>query len=182
METTHYLAEHKGEMVWNRRDRLKLITGDTVVRSKILVGAQKPTRLANGAIAKGIIGGVSLKPTSFSNSNNSATTHSAAILEGGNTTNDPQVDVSSKHLDLSSIYQVQVSPSISHHNLTSSVYQESACSPEKKRKTGEILIGHSTLTTTSAGSIASGNNYSGNATIVSSKIIPSSQDPQINKG
>ena len=181
METTHYLAEHKGEMVWNRKDRLKLITGDTVVRSKILVGAQKPTRLANGAIAKSIIGGVSLKTTSFGNLNSSAT-HSAAILEGGNTTNDPQVDVSSKNLDLSSINQVQVSSSISHHNVTSSVYQASACSPEKKRKTGEIHIGHSKLTTTSAGSITSGNNYSGKATIVTSKIVPSTHDPQIHKG
>ena len=66
VETTHYLVEHKGEMVWNRRDRLKLITTDTVVRSKILAGAQKPTRLANGAIAKGI-GVVSLKSSSFAN-------------------------------------------------------------------------------------------------------------------
>ena len=68
-ESSHYLVQHKCEMVWNRNDRLKLITTDTNVRSKILTGAQKPTRLANGAIAKGIGGvGGPLSATPFSSS------------------------------------------------------------------------------------------------------------------
>ena len=46
---THYVTKHKCQQLWNRQNKLEIITSDS---SRILSGSQKPARLANGAIAK----------------------------------------------------------------------------------------------------------------------------------
>ena len=176
VETAHYLNEHRCEMVWNRKDRLKLITTDTVVRSKFLSGSQKPTRLANGAIAKGIIGGVggSMKPQSLNNLNTTATP-SSTILESGNNVTD-HIEIASKPIDLPNVATVQASSSINQHPVASHVYPEIGCTPEKRRKPGEINVGRQKP---ASSGIGSGNSYIGNATIITSKIVPLHHDTQI---
>ena len=174
VEATHYLVEHKGEMVWNRRDRLKLITTDTGVRSKILAGAQKPTRLANGAIAKGI-GGVSLKSPSFNNSTKS-TTDSTSIIDGGTKGNYMTTECtphSTEHLNHPITIQAQLSSSITQQNPTSPMYQDTICSPEKRTKPDQQgLVSHQR--TLSSGSSSS--SYSGKTAITTVNVAPANQE------
>ena len=106
-ETTHYLAVHKGEMVWSRKDRLKLISSDTVIRSKILSGAQKPTRLANGAIAKSMQGGTVVSPTPYRNLNENIL-QASTTPEGCNSTGDLRIGVPSSMQDLPNNCQSQL--------------------------------------------------------------------------
>ena len=91
--------EHKGEMVWNRKDRLKLIASDTGIRSKILYGAQKPTRLANGAIAKSLQGGIVVALQQSSNLNEGSA-KSPIMLEACKTTNDYMIGTPCSSEDL----------------------------------------------------------------------------------
>ena len=128
----HYLVEHKGELVWNRKDRLKLITTDTVVRSKILAGAQKPTRLANGAIAKNAAGSTLLSPTF-----NSSIKHSGdSVISEGPKCKDLTAVLTTDDVEQ---HQLQWEHTPNHARLPSSqqtvtTYKETLLLPEKRRK------------------------------------------------
>ena len=186
-ETTHYLAVHKGEMVWSRKDRLKLISSDTVIRSKILSGAQKPTRLANGAIAKSLQGVTAIThpaPPPAVSSWNENTIYNATILEGCKTTNDLNMDTPSSSKDLEIVSQTQmIAPMSSQKHSTQKMYsQDAGCSPEKRKKLGEVRTNKSVYPKPFDYGINNGNAYSGKATIIASKVLPSHTDPIQIKG
>ena len=165
-------------MVWSRKDRLKFIASDTVVRSKILAGAQKPARLANGAIAKGISGVVSVKPPSFPDLNINATQGLTVLDEGNNRNKDNEMD--SNKLDLTNLDQTQICLAISHQPFAASgTLQDVGCPPEKKRKPGEGLVSHQSIR---SGLISKSSGYSGKATIVSSNVVPINPDQTHIKG
>ena len=174
-------------MVWSRKDQLKLISSDTVIRSKILSGAQKPTRLANGAIAKCLQGGAAIThpaPSSLGSSWNENTIYSATILEGCKTTNDLRMDTHPSSKDLSIVSQTQMIAPISSqkHSTTKMYSQDAGCSPEKRKKFGEERTNKSVYQKTLDYGINSGNVYSGKATIIASKVLPSNTDPIQIKG
>ena len=163
VEAAHYLIEHRGEMVWNRTDRLKLITNDTSVRSKILAGAQKPTRLSNGAIAKSISGtSIALKPSPV---------HSSINVNAKLLTNTYVNLIEKRHeLAVRNTDQVYVAE---QYQASSQVYEEI---PVKRQKPGENPVDEQQPINTLG---ISNKSYSGKATIITTKIIHSSQGMQI---
>ena len=157
-------------MVWNRTDRLKLITNDTSVRSKILAGAQKPTRLSNGAIAKSISGSsIALKPSPVHSSINV----NAKLLSNTSVNFiEKRHELPSTNTPLIRTDQVYVAEK---YHASPQVRDEIACSPVKRQKPGENPVDEQQSINTLG---ISNKSYSGKATIITTKIIHSSQGIQ----
>ena len=170
VEAAHYLIEHRGEMVWNRTDRLKLITNDTSVRSKILAGAQKPTRLSNGAIAKSISGtSIALKPSPVHSSINV----NAKLLSNTSVNfMEKQHELPARNTPSIRTDQVYVAEK---YQASTQVYEEIAYSPVKRQKPGENPVEEQQPLNTLG---ISNKSYSGKATIITTKILHSSQGMQ----
>ena len=162
--------EHKGEMVWNRKDRLKLIASDTGIRSKILSGAQKPTRLANGAIAKSLQGGIVVALQQSSNMNEGSA-KSAIMLEACKTNNDYMIGTPYSSEDLPPISHTQVIAQDLKHSTTNEYSYDVGCSPEKRKKVGEAKLLTGSHSNTFTPKLTIGNTYSGKATIIASKVL-----------
>ena len=171
VEAAHYLIEHRGEMVWNRTDRLKLITNDTSVRSKILAGAQKPTRLSNGAIAKSISGtSIALKPSPVHSSINV----NAKLLSSSSVNFiEKRHDLPARNAPSLRTDQVYVAE---QYQAPTQVYEEMVCSPVKRQKPGDNPVDEQQPLNTLG---ISNKSYSGKATIITTKILHSSQGMQI---
>jgi len=169
-ETNHYLVEHKGEMVWNRKDRLKLIASDTGFRSKILSGAQKPTRLANGAIAKSLQGGIVVALQQSSNLNEGSA-KSAIMLEACKTSNDYMIDTPYSSEDCTFISHTQVMAQALKHSTTDEYSYDVGCSPEKRKKVREAKLLTGSHSNTFTPKLTMGNTYSGKATIIASNVL-----------
>ena len=162
--------EHKGEMVWNRKDRLKLIASDTGIRSKILSGAQKPTRLANGAIAKSLQGGIVVALQQSSNLNEGSA-KSAIMLEACKTSNDYMIDTPYSSEDFPPISHTQVMAQALKHSTTDEYSYDVGCSPEKRKKVREAKLLTGSHSNTFTPKLTMGNTYSGKATIIASKVL-----------
>ena len=164
--------EHKGEMVWNRKDRLKLIASDTGIRSKILSGAQKPTRLANGAIAKNLQGGIVVALPQSSNLNEGSV-KSPIVVEARNTKNDNMIGIPNSSDDFSHVSHTQVNAQDSSlkYSTTHTYSQDVGCSPEKRKKVGEAKSFIGSHSNTFTPKLTIGNSYSGKATIIASKVL-----------
>jgi len=72
---SHYLSRHKCELVWNRQKKLEILTSDKILSQG---NGKKPTRLANGAIAKSEL----MSPVAVVLDNNSSV--SLGATGGGN--------------------------------------------------------------------------------------------------
>ena len=168
-------------MVWNRKDRLKLIASDTGIRSKILSGAQKPTRLANGAIAKSLQGG-SVVALQQSSNLNEGSGKSATMLEACKTNNDYMIGTPYSSEDLPLISHTQVIPQDLKHSTTNEYSHDVGCSPEKRKKVGEAksFIGYHSNTFTPK--LTKGNTYSGKATIIASKVLSMNSNSSNTRG
>ena len=164
---------HKGEMVFNRKDRLKEIASNTIIRSKILSGAQKPTRLANGAIAKSMQGSTVVSPTPYRNLNESIL-QAASTPESCNSTGDLRIGVPSLMQDSPNNCQSQLIVPMSSldHSNSNVQSQEVGCSPEKRKKLGDARNNNCNYSKTFTHGLKSGNIYSGRATIIASKLLP----------
>ena len=158
-------------MVWNRTDRLKLITNDTSVRSKILAGAQKPTRLSNGAIAKSISGtSIALKPSPAHSSINV----NAKLLSSSSVNFiEKRHDLPARNAPSLRTDQVYVAE---QYQAPTQVYEEMVCSPVKRQKPGDNPVDEQQPLNTLG---ISNKSYSGKATIITTKILHSSQGMQI---
>ena len=174
---------HKGEMVFNRKDRLKEIASNTNIRSKILSGAQKPTRLANGAIAKSMQGGTVVSPPPYRNLNENLL-HGTMTQESCNSTSTLRIGAPSSMQDRPNNNQshVIVPKSSQDHSTSNMLSQEVGCSPEKRKKLGDARNNNSTYSKTFTHGLKSGNTYSGKATIIASKILPLNPDSTHVKG
>ena len=157
-------------MVWSRKDRLKLIASDTGIRSKILSGAQKPTRLANGAIAKSLQGGIVVALQQSSNLNDGSA-KSANVFEACKTNNDYMIGTPYSSEDLPPISHAQVIAQDLKHSTTNEYSHDVGCSPEKRKKVGEAKSFIGSHSNTFTPKLTIGNTYSGKATIIASKVL-----------